>query len=325
MPNDLFGIGITGLGKCLPKNKVSSETLAKKLRVSTDWIIKSSGIKSRYFISAGESASLLSLKASKQALKSADLKPKQIDMILTCTFSGDYLFPAVACKIQHLLKAEHALAFDISAGSVGFQIAINIAQDKLKSDPSAKHILVIATAVQSRYLNWKNPKVSILFGDGSGAAVISKIQKNYGIIASTFFSDGAAYDTVCLKGGGSNYPSREQFIEMDGAKVGKVFLKQQSVVIEQVLQKANLDISEVNWFIFHQANLRLIQFLTTRMNIPMKKTFVNVDRIGNTSDASLAIALCEAQEQGLLKRGQIVVLSGVGPGCTFGATAFRWY
>ena len=112
---------------------------------------------------------------------------------------------------------------------------------------------------------------------------------------------------------------------MDGAKVGKVFLKQQSVVIEQVLQKANLDISEVNWFIFHQANLRLIQFLTTRMNIPMKKTFVNVDRIGNTSDASLAIALCEAQEQGLLKRGQIVVLSGVGPGCTFGATAFRWY
>lgn len=332
MPPQHGGIGITGLGKCLPKNRVASSKLAERLDVSAEWIVKSSGIESRYFADPDESVSLLSCGAAKQALKRARLSPRDIDGIIVCTFSGDYIFPAVACKIQHMLKAGRASAFDLSAGSVGFQFGINVAHDRLTCDPELSHVLVIGTAVQSCYLDWSRPEVAILFGDGSGAAVVSKVPQKYGILARHFFSKGEAYDAVRLRSGGSSHPIRPdradckpQFIEMDGMRVGREYLKNQPIVVKQVLKKANLLLSDVDRFIFHQANLRLIQFLADRMKIPMSKVFVNVDRVGNTSDASLPIALCEAHEQGLIKRGHIIVLAGMGPGCVLGATVLRWY
>ncbi len=318
------GVGIIGLGKYIPKNVVTNENLAGRLNVASEWILKGTGIKSRYFVNGEESASWISAKASKQALERAGVSVEDISLVIGCTFSGDYVFPAMACKVQDLLGAKQAGAFDLSAGSTGFQIAVSLASDRLRCDSTLQHILIVGTAVQSQFLDWNDPKVSILFGDGSGAAILSRVPKGYGALASEVFCDSKAFEAVRLKKCGTNGAERP-YIEMDGMAVGREFLKHQPLVIDRALKKAGLGISNVDLFIFHQANLRLIQLLMERMKLPMTKTYTNVDRIGNTSDASLPIALCEASEEGLIKRDQIVVISGVGAGCTFGATVFKWY
>jgi len=303
-----------------------------ELGVTADWIVERTGIKSRHFVTAGESASFLSAQAGKQALERAGVKASDLGWIIGCTASGDYVFPAMACKVQALLGAHHAGAFDLSAGSTGFQVGLDAAWNRLRCDSEMTHVLVIGTAVQSPYLDWGNPKVSILFGDGSGAAVVSRVPRGYGALASNIFCDPGAFEAVRLRGGGSSHPLRSdnvnqglQFIEMDGGRVGRAFLKYQPIMIEQALKKAGLLMKEVDLFIFHQANSRLIRFLMSRMKVSMSKTYTNGERIGNNSDASLSIALCEEWEQNLIRRNSIVVLSGVGAGCVFGATVLRWH
>lgn len=326
------GVGITGVGKYLPKQCLTNKELARRLKVEPEWIEKRTGIQSRYIISNGESASSMSVAASKEALKRAKVEINKISLIICCTSSGDYVYPATACKVQYLLGAKHAGAFDISAGAAGFQTGLCLASDRLHCDERLQNILVIGTAVQSSYIDWDNSKTSILFGDGSGAAVISRVPKGYGILVSEMLSRGESFDAARLRGGGSSFPLRSenvneglQYIEIDGMKVAREFIRHQPNVIRGALKKAGLAMENVNLFIFHQANLRLIQFLMNKMNLPMSKTHTNVERFGNTSDASLAIALCEAVEQKRIQRGDIIILSGVGAGFIFGATVLKWY
>ena len=331
MPKNNFGAGITGLGRCLPKNKVSNETLARGLGVSSQWIHQRSGIEARHFVSAKEPASKISVMSSRQALRRARVKAGDIDLIIGCTTSGDYLFPALAAKVQHLLGAKKAGAFDLSASASSFAIALGLARDRIANDPSVKHVLVFGTAVQSPYIDWKNPSLAAILGDGSAAAVISKVPKNYGILSSEVLCRGENFDAARLRAGGSSHPFcpghaglKYQSIEMDGVKMGREFIKTQPRMIAKALRKAKLRIGEVDLFIFHQANLRLIQMLMQRLKLPMSKTYTSFEQAGNTAEASVPFALCEAWEKGLIRKGSLVVVSAIGAGCILATTVLRW-
>lgn len=332
MPERASGVGIIGVGKYIPKHVVTNADAARRLGVTPEWIAERTGITNRYVVGAGETASSMSVSAAQEALRCAGIVAGDVDLIICCTFSGDYVFPAMAARVQDLLGATRAGAFDVVANCTGFQIGVSIAADRLRSDATLQHVLVIGTAVQSPYIGWKDPESSMFFGDGAGAAVVSRVPDDYGVLASAVTCNGSVFDAVRLRGGGSSHPIRPenvheglQYYEMNGMETWKQLITHQPKAIQRALEKAGLTTDDVDCFILHQANLRLIQYLMAKMKLPMSKTYTNVERIGNTADASMAIALCEAVENGVIQRGHIVVLSGVGAGYIFGATVLRWY
>lgn len=326
------GIGITAVGKYIPRKLMTTEDVAKRCGSTSQWIMERTGIKTRYFVEDGDTASGISARAAGQALERAGISAQSLDLIIGCTFSGDYRFPAMAAKVQDLLGARKAGAFDVLANCTGFQIGLTIAADRMRSDETLNHVLVLGTAVQSPYLNWSDPETSMFFGDGAGAAIVSRIPAGYGLLSTQINCNGRVYDAVRLRGGGSSHPLTAenindglQYYEMDGMETWKQLIQYQPVAIEQALAKANLSIEDVDMFIFHQANLKLIQYLMGKMKLSMTKTYTNVERLGNTADASLSLALCEAVEENRIKRDDVVVISGVGAGYIFGASVFKWY
>lgn len=326
------GIGIIGVGKYIPTKLVTTDDAAKRSNVDPQWILERTGIQTRYFVENGETASGISVHAAKQAITRAGIEPGDLDLIIGCTFSGDYVFPAMAAKVQDLLKARKAGAFDVLANCTGFQIGLTVAADRLRSDSTVNYILVLGTAVQSPYLNWEKAETSMFFGDGAGAAIVARVPQGYGLLSTEINCNGRVFDAVRLRGGGSSHPLTAdnineglQYYEMDGMETWKQLIQYQPVAVNSALAKADLDIEDVDMFIFHQANLKLIEYLMGKMKLPMSKTYTNVERIGNTADASLSIALCEAVEQKLIKRGDHVVVSGVGAGYIFGASVLKWY
>lgn len=332
MADHVAGIGITGVGKYIPKNVITNADAARRLGVTPEWIAARTGITNRYVVGDGETASSMSVSAARAALTHAGITAEDVDLIICCTFSGDYVFPAMAARIQDILGATHAGAFDVVANCTGFQIGVSIAADRLRGDATLQHILVIGTAVQSPYIGWKDPESSMFFGDGAGAAVVARIPEGYGVLATEVSCNGSVYDAVRLRGGGSSHPMRPdnvheglQYYEMNGMETWKQLITHQPKAMQRAIEKAGLTIGDVDCFILHQANLRLIEYLMAKMKVPMSKTYTNVERIGNTADASMAIALCEAVENGVIQRGNIVVLSGVGAGYIFGASVLRWY
>lgn len=326
------GIGIIGVGKYIPTKLVTTEDAAKRSKVDPQWILERTGIRTRYFVENGETASGISVHAAKEAIHRAGIEAGDLDLIIGCTFSGDYVFPAMAAKVQDLLKARKAGAFDVLANCTGFQIGLTVAADRLRSDRTVNYILVLGTAVQSPYLNWEKAETSMFFGDGAGAAIVARVPQGYGLLSTEINCNGRVFDAVRLRGGGSSHPLTVdnineglQYYEMDGMETWKQVIQYQPVAVNSALAKADLNIEDVDMFIFHQANLKLIEYLMGKMKLPMSKTYTNVERIGNTADASLSIALCEAVEQKLIKRGDHVVISGVGAGYIFGASVLKWY
>lgn len=326
-----YGVGIVGNGHYVPDNLVSNEMLEQWTGTSAELIESRTGIKSRFIVNEDETASSMSIKAANNALAKSGILPEDIDLILVCSFTGDYVFPAMACKIQELLGAKNAGAFDLMANCTSFQVGLAVASDRMKVDPSIKNTLVIGTALQSRYINWSDPQSAIYFGDGAGAVVLSQVEGGYGILSSEIMSNGKAFEAVRMRGGGSSYPLKEdnvsqglQYYELNGLEVWKQVIQFQPKTIEKSLNKIFKKINDVDFFIFHQANLRLIEFLMGKMKLPMDKTYTNVQRIGNTADASMAIALSEALDHRLIKGDDIVVVSGVGAGFIFGSTVIKW-
>lgn len=326
-----YGVGIVGNGHYIPDNLVSNEMLEQWTGTSAEFIESRTGIKSRFIVNDDETASSMSIKAANNALEKSGILPEDIDLILVCSFTGDYVFPAMACKIQELIGAKNAGAFDLMANCTSFQVGLAVASDRMKVDPSIKNTLVIGTALQSRYINWSDPHSAIYFGDGAGAVVLSQVEGGYGILSSEIMSNGKAFEAVRMRGGGSSYPLKEdnisqglQYYELNGLEVWKQVIQFQPKTIEKSLNKISKKINDVDFFIFHQANLRLIEFLMGKMKLPMDKTYTNVQRIGNTADASMAIALSEALDHRLIKGDDIVVVSGVGAGFIFGSTVIKW-
>lgn len=327
-----YGVGILGVGHYVPSIKISNQEIEEKTKLSADTIIEKTGIQTRYVVDDQESASGMSVEAARKAIAMAQILPEQVGQVICCTFAGDYVFPAMACKVQEELGAKYAGAFDVMANCTGFQVGLGVLSDRMYCDSNIKYGIVTGTAVQSRYLRWDNPELAMYFGDGAGAAVLGLVPAGYGILANEIFTNGKVFEAVRLRGGGASYPLRPenideglQYYEMDGMEVWKQVIQNQPKVIRQVLAKIGKTIEEVDFFIFHQANLRLIEYMMARMKQSMSKTHTTVEKYGNTADASLAITLSEAVQNGKIQRDQLVVISGVGAGFTFGATAVRWY
>jgi 3-oxoacyl-[acyl-carrier-protein] synthase-3 len=327
-----IGIGVIGVGKYIPTKVITNDQIQAWTGICSADIVAKTGIINRYIAHENETASGMSANAATQALQMADISPEQLGIIVGCTFSGDYVYPAMACKVQGLLGARNAGAFDVLANCTGFQIGLNVVSDRMRNDDSVTHGLVIGTALQSRFINWTDPNSAMYFGDGSGAAILGRVPKNYGVLSTEVFTNPLVFDSVRLRGGGSSHPMRPenindglQYYEMNGLEVWKQVVQHQPAVIDRALRKIDKRTSDVDFFVFHQANLRLIEYLMGKLKQPMSKTYTNVAQIGNTADASLAIALCDAVKQGLIQRDYLVVISGVGAGFTFGATVLRWY
>jgi 3-oxoacyl-[acyl-carrier-protein] synthase III len=326
------GVGIVGVGKYVPGRLVTNEQVEGWTGLPPGTIVEKTGVEARYIAEDGETASAMSERAAREALEMAGIDADQLGMIIGCTFTGDYVYPAMACKVQDLLGARNAGSFDVMANCTGFQVGLSVAADRMRADLAVSHTLVLGTALQSRFIRWDDPESAVYFGDGAGAAVLGRVPAGYGVLATEVLSNTRAYDSVRLRGGGSSHPLRPenihddlQYYEMNGMEVWKQVIQFQPKVIRRVLEKIGKTTDDVDFFIFHQANLRLIEYLMGKLKHPMSRTYTNIAQIGNTADASLAIALNDAVRGGHIARGALVVVSGVGAGFTFGATALRWY
>lgn len=330
--NDAYGVGILGTGRYLPAKLVNNDKIEEQCGIDKGTILEKTGIKSRYFVEDHETASSMSAECARQALEVANVTAEQIGLIICCTFTGDYVYPALACKVQELIGAKKAGSFDVMANCTSFQVGLTVASDRMKCDPSIGYALVIGVALQSRFINWKDPNTAIYFGDGAGAAVLGNVPLGYGVLASEIFTNSSVFEAVRMRGGGSSFPMRLenidkglQYYEMNGMEVWKQVMQNQPKAIKRVLKKINKNIDDVNFFIFHQANRNLIHYIMNKMKLSLDKTLTNVEDIGNTADASLAIALNDAIISNRIKRDDLIIVTGVGAGFTFGATAIRWY
>jgi 3-oxoacyl-[acyl-carrier-protein] synthase-3 len=323
--------GIIGTGLYVPSKKLDNKKLSNLNKISVNEMFKKTGIKERRIAHDKETASEMGYKAALKAIKSSGVNKLNIDQIICATFSGDYVYPALACKISQKLELNSPGCFDVMANCTGFQTGVNIAFNNLKNSKNIKNILVIGVAMQSRYINWKDPHSSIYFGDGASAAIISDVGKGYGHLGSSLISNTSVYDSVRMRGGGSSYPNSvgkkiffKQYYEISGLEVWKQVVTFQPKNIKLALKEANLKLKDIDFFIFHQANVNLIKFLMSRLSLPMKKTHITADRYANTADASIGITLDEAIKRKKINKNDIVLLSGVGAGFVFGTTILKW-
>ena len=324
------GVAITGVGHMLGSIVEDNQTLCRGLEITPEWIVDKTGIERRYLAAEHETASALSLVAARNAMESAGIDASKIDIIVCCTFSADYRFPALASKIHADLGAKGGQMFDIQANCAGFVTGLTVASDRMQLDAEIRNALVIGVELNSRFISRRNADAAIYHSDGAGAVILGRVP-NAGVVASAFHTDSSNYEAVRLRGGGSTWtrPHRAfdpiiDTMELNGIATWKQAITHLPTVIKRACEKAGLDHRAADFFVFHQANLRLIEYLVRKMGGDMSKTYTNVGRIGNTGAASVAIALSEAVEQDRLKANDSVVLAAVGAGFSFGASVWRW-
>lgn len=322
--------GIIGLGAYLPEKILTNADLEKMVETSDDWIRTRTGIVERRLAQKGQSSSDLALEAAREALKNAALNPTDLDLIIVATITPDMLFPSTACSLQNKLGAKCG-AFDLAAACSGFPYALTVANAFIMSG-IYKNILVVGSEVLSGFIDWKDRSTCVLFGDGAGAAVVSRVPKGYGILSSCLGSDGSQGDILKIPGGGSvNPPTSEtlaqglHFLKMQGSEVFKVAVRTMEVAVRDVLKKAGVELSQVACLIPHQANRRILQAVAERLDFPEDKVFVNVERYGNMSSASAVVALYEAAKTGVIRKDDYVVLVAFGGGLTWAANLIKWH
>ena len=329
-PAEGFHAGIAGLGMCVPDRILTNADLAKMVDTTDEWITKRTGIRERRLSDPDTATSDLATVAAERALADAGIAAADLDLVLCATATGDYLWPATACIVQHRLGAKRAAAFDLSAACSGFCYGLATAAGFIQSG-AMRRILVIGADTLTKQVNWEDRSTCILFGDGAGAAVMTPCAADEGLLASSLGSDGSEVESVWMPAGGTRTPLTEaeialkhNTIHMKGREVYEFVMKVVPDVIEQALHRACLRTEDVSLLVLHQANLRIIEGVGKRLKISDDRLFVNVDRYGNTSAASIPIALTEAAQQGRLKRGDIVVTVGFGAGLTWAANVIRW-
>ncbi len=327
-----YGIGIISTCHYIPKCLQTNEELCKVLTdVTPEWILNKTGIKRRFIASLEESTSSMASQAAEGAIKKCNINPEEIGLIVVATFSPDYMFPPVSAKIQKNLNAVNAQIIDVNTNCTGFVTALTIASDRMKVDETVKYAVVIGAELHTRFINPKDKETAIFFSDGAGVAILGQVEENTGIIKSSFKTDSSTYETVRFRGGGSSYPYKNRefdesidFIEMNGLATWKQAITNLPIVIKDVCKKAELQVDDIDFCIFHQANLNLIQYVMAKLKIPAEKTYTNVEEIGNTGAASIGIALSEAIDKGLIESGNNVLLAGVGAGFNFGASIWKF-
>lgn len=315
---------LIGTGSYLPGLPVTNDDLAARgIATSDEWIVTRTGIRSRYLAEPGTPSSELGLIAAQRALEMAGLAATDLDLIIVATSTPDFIFPSTACLIQGKLGNKGAAAFDVQAVCAGFAYALGIAEKFIRSG-SHKKALVIGTEVFSRILDWNDRGTCVLFGDGAGAVVL-EASEQAGIMATAMHADGSQSGILNVPGqlcGGQ--VTGDPFLRMDGQAVFKFAVRVLADVAEEVCQAAGMQTSEIDWLIPHQANIRIIEATGKKLGVDRSKVIVTVDRHGNTSAASVPLALDEAVRDGRIKRGQKVLLEGVGGGFTWGAALLEF-
>lgn len=331
MPENVCAAGITGLGVAIPKRVMTNEDLQQMVDTSDEWIRTRSGIRERRIAHSSEATSDLALQAARQAMNRAGVHPKDLDLVIVATNTPDMLFPATACLVQDRLGAVNAGAFDLMAGCTGFLYALSVGQQYVASG-TLKNVLVIGAETLSRIINWQDRNTCVLFGDGAGAALVQGVPANRGILAVRLGSDGGGGKYLRLPAGGSRLPASletvskgQHFVDMNGREVFKFAVRVMDVGSMEVISKAGWEPENVDFFVPHQANIRIINSAARRLGISMDRVLVNVDRFGNTSTASIPLALYEAVEEGKIQDGHNIVMVGFGAGLTWAGVAMKWY
>jgi len=321
---------ITGWGMAAPERVVTNDELAQNVDTNDEWIRARTGIKERRVVSDDQTTASLAVQASLRALDVARLKPTELDLVIVSTSSPEHLFPATACLVQDQLGATRAGAFDLLAACSGFIYGLDVATQAIRSG-SVKNALVIGSETLSRIVNWSDRETCILFGDGAGAFVLQASQERAGVISSVMRSDGSGGDLLSVPAGGSYLPTSHEtideglhYIQMNGREVFRFASRVMVQATEEALEAAELDVNDIQLVIPHQANRRIIEAALRGLKIPIEKCYINLDRYGNTSTASIPIATCEAIEQGKLNPGDKIVFVGFGAGLTWGAVVATW-
>ncbi|MCK4378529.1 MAG: ketoacyl-ACP synthase III [Deltaproteobacteria bacterium] len=322
---------ITGTGSYLPQTIRTNHDLEKMIETSDEWIVARSGISERRIAADNEQTSDMSCAAARQALDMAGIKPSELDMIIVATVTPDMIFPATACILQHKLGAGGCAAFDLNAVCSGFLYGMAVADGFIRGG-NAKNILVVGAEILSRIVNWQDRTTCVLFGDGAGAVVLQAEEKSgRGIISSHLHADGQYGPLLMVPGGGSAVPATHQsvddklhYISMQGNELFKVAVRCLSEVALEALRHNNFSLDDVKLFIPHHANMRIIKAITSRIGLPPEKVFTNVHKYGNTSSASIPIALDEANRLSLLHPHDLLLFDTFGGGLTWGAMVARW-
>ncbi|MBM4465743.1 MAG: ketoacyl-ACP synthase III [Chloroflexi bacterium] len=322
---------IVGWGKYVPGQVLTNDDLAKMVDTSDDWIRTRTGIVERRIADPRETTSTMSIKAARAALQVADVVPERLDLVIVTTATPDYLFPATACLVQDALGARRAGAFDLLAGCSGFVYGLGVGSQLIISGVY-ENVLVIGAETLSRIMDWTDRNTCVLFGDGAGALLLQASDAPGGVLSFTLGADGSGGDLLMLPGGGSRHPAsaetvaqRLHYARMNGREVFRFATRIMGQAAKEAIQAAGLKIDDVDLFIPHQANIRIIESAAKHLRLPMDKVFVNLEKYGNTSCASIPIAFCEAIEEERIKPGDHLVLVSFGAGLTWAAAVVQWH
>ena len=330
MNNGLKSVGIIGTGSALPEKVLTNFDLEKMIDTSDEWIRTRTGISERRIADKNTAASDLAYEASLKAMEDAKVSAEEIDLIIVGTVTPDMVFPSTACILQDRLGAVNAAAFDLEAACSGFLYGITTGQQFIATG-MYKKVLVIGVETLSKITDPEDRGTAVIFGDGAGAAVLSEVEEGYGILSSELGAKGEGGKYLTLPAGGSRLPTtmetvanREHYIQMGGGEVFKFAVRIMGQAAVRVIEKAGLELSDVDYLVPHQANIRIIEAAAKRIKLPMEKVKVNLDKYGNMSAASIPVALDEALKEGKIKRGDNIVLVGFGGGLTWGSTLIKW-
>jgi len=316
-------VTITGLGAHVPERVVTNDELSRLVDTSDEWIVERTGIRERRIAADSEALSDLALPAIDKALEQSGLAGKDIDLLIVATVTPDMMFPSTSAILADRLGASDAAAYDLSAGRTGFMYAVAQAYGMLAAG-LARRALVVGGDVLSRILDWKDRSTVVLFGDGAGAVVLEPAEEP-GFLAFELGADGAGGEHLWLPGSGSRlFDGPDEFVKMNGREVFKFATRVLVQSGEAVLERAGARIEDVDVYVPHQANVRIIDHATKKLGVPSERVVVNVDRYGNTSSGSIPLALADAQEEGRLRKGSLVLMTGMGAGLTWGSALMRW-
>jgi 3-oxoacyl-[acyl-carrier-protein] synthase III len=321
---------ITGWGMSVPQKILTNAQIMQMVDTNDEWIRSHTGICERRIAGPDQTTASLATEAALRALDVADLDAAELDLIIVSTSSPEHIFPATACLVQDRIGATKAGAYDLLAACSGFIFALNTGTQAIRSG-AADTVLVIGSETLSRFVNWQDRETCILFGDGAGAFVLQAGDEPGGVISAVMRSDGSGGDLLSVPGGGSKYPASAatvydglHTIHMNGREVYRFATKVMAQATLDVLEAAHLELNDIRLIVPHQANYRIIEAAARRLEIPLDRCVINVDRYGNTSTASIPIATCEAFEDGRLKSGDKIVFVGFGAGLTWGAAVAIW-
>lgn len=320
---------IAGTGSYAPARVLTNADLERMVATSDEWIRERTGIRERRIAATGEACSDLAVQAGKRALAAAGVAATDLDMILVATCTGDFPLPATACLVQHQLGATKAGACDLSAACCGFVYALSVADAYIKT--GMRYVLVIGSEVMSAITDWTDRNTCVLFGDGAGAVVLSASDGARGILSTDLRSDGTLCDLIMVPGGGSRTPPSEKVIterlhciKMKGNETFKVAVRTLEEIARATLSANHVRVEDLDLYVPHQANVRILKAVMERLGLPMEKVLLNLDRYGNTSAASIPIALDEAVREGRIKEGSLVMLGAFGAGLTWASAMIRW-